>query len=90
MLLKMYVASIVDNHQPSIMYNPTALTYNNHYSAICGVRQYDKIELSFGPIKRIRTKTLVEIRESMWYPEVTYFDVYTYSGTDSQVYIFKY
>lgn len=89
-LLKMYVASIVDNHQPSIMYNPTALTYNNHYSAICGVRQYDKIELSFGPIKRIRTKTLVEIRESMWYPEVTYFDVYTYSGTDSQVYLFKY
>lgn len=89
-LLKAYVRYLTDKNYPAIMYNPTALTYNNHYSAVCGIRQYDKTELSIGPIKRVRTKTLVEIRESMWYPDITYFDVYTYSGTDSEAYIFKY
>lgn len=88
-LLKTHSKWFLDD-RPMIMYNPTALTYNDHYSAICGIKQYDKIIYSIGPITKRRTKTLIEIRDSMWYPDVTYFDVYTYSGTDSQLYVFNF
>lgn len=88
-LLK-YHLDVFTKKCPLLMYVPTAFTYNDHYSVICGFRDYTWERIVMGIFKKKNTKVLLEIKESMWYKDSTYFDVFAYGGTDSYVCAFHY
>lgn len=91
-LLKMYLRYFYDKY-PFLLYVPTAINsaYTNHFSAICGLREYSKVESIIGSTLMKKTiKVFLEIAESMWYKDTTYFDVYAYADANSYVCAFKF